>query len=187
MVDLFLLSFFGGYVFGGWRTGFIRRLASLGFLAVSFVAAAYLREPVAGIIEALFPDMRPEYPGFIAFAVTFGVLLIALNIVSKPILSRMAVGGLSRAADRALGAVLGLAEAVLLASIGIVIVTTYANDEMIGGFAAIGVLPDISEALEGSSIARVLMATTVPLVLTLLGPLLPPDIKSVIDVLPSGE
>ena len=184
MVDLFLLSFFGGYVFGGWRTGFIRRLASLGFLAISFIAAAYLREPVAGVIEALFPDMRPEYPGFIAFGVTFAVLLVLLNIASKPVLSRVAVGGLSRRTDQALGAGLGLVEAALLASIGIVIVTTYANDELIGGFAAIGILPDISEALEGSTIAQFLMDTTVPLVLTVLGPLLPPDITSVIDLMP---
>ncbi len=35
-------------------------------------------------------------------------------------------------------------------------------------------------------IARALMATTVPLVLTLLGPLLPPDIDSVITMLPGS-
>lgn len=32
-----------------------------------------------------------------------------------------------------------------------------------------------------------LMATTVPLVVTILGPLLPPDIDSVVNLLPAGD
>jgi len=43
---------------------------------------------------------------------------------------------------------------------------------------------DLAAAIEQSTIARFLMDTTVPFVLTVLGPLLPPDIKSVVDLLP---
>ena len=184
MIDLLLVSSFGGYVIGGFLTGFVRRLASLGFLALSFVAAAYLREPVSGLLKAVMPSMKPEYAGFIGFALTFGVLMVGLNVVSKPFLSRVAVTGLSRRMDQVLGAALGLLEAILLATVAIVIVTRYADDELIGAFTNLGILPDINEALQGSTIARALMATTVPVVVTILGPLLPPDIKSVIEVLP---
>jgi uncharacterized membrane protein required for colicin V production len=184
MVDLYLLGIIGGFVFGGWRTGFVRRLAGLGFLVAAFVAAAYLREPAAAIIEALFPTMRPEYPGFIGFGLVFGAILLGLHLASRPFLSRIAVTGLSRTADRGLGAGLGLLEGALLASVGIVIVTTYADDALLGAAAELGLLPDIAEALEGSFIARVLMTTTVPFVLAILGPLLPSDIDAVVELLP---
>jgi uncharacterized membrane protein required for colicin V production len=182
-VDLWLLGTIGGFAFGGFRTGFVRRLASLGFLALSFVAASYLHKVVAGLLVATV-KVQEEYAGFVAFAITFGVAYVALNLVSRPFLSRIAVAGMSRLTDQVLGAGLGLLEGALLASVAIVIVTTYANDELLGTATTFGLLPDIAGALEGSAVARFLMATTVPLVLTILGPLLPPDIRSVIDLVP---
>ena len=47
----------------------------------------------------------------------------------------------------------------------------------------LGILTTVSEALDDSRIGELLIETTVPLVLTILGPLLPTDITS---VLPGG-
>ena len=184
MIDLWLAGLIGGYTFGGFRTGFVRRLASLGFLALSFVVAAYLHEVVAGVLVSV-ADVKEENAGFVAFIATFLVMYIGLYLFSRPFLNRIAVTGMSRLTDQVLGLGLGLLEGLLLASVGIVIVTTYASDELIGGFTDIGVLPDIAQALEDSAIARFLMSTTVPVVLAILGPLLPPDIRSVVDLLPT--
>jgi uncharacterized membrane protein required for colicin V production len=184
MVDLYLLGIIGGFVFGGFRTGFVRRLAGLGFLAAAFVAASYLHLAAKGLLEGLFPDMEEGNAGLIAFVAVFGVVLIGLHVVSRPFLSRVAVSGLSRTTDRVLGAGLGLVEGTLLASVGIVIVLTYANDALIGAAAQLGLIPDLVEALEGSATARLLMDTTVPFVLAVLGPLLPADIESVAELLP---
>ena len=185
MIDLWLAGLIGGYTFGGFRTGFVRRLASLGFLVLSFVVAAYLHEVVAGLLVSV-ADVREENAGFVAFIATFLVMYVGLYLVSRPFLNRVAVTGMSRITDQVLGLGLGLVEGLVLASVAIVIVTTYASDELIGGFTQIGVLPDIAEALEDSAIARFLMSTTVPFVLAVLGPLLPADIRSVVELLPTN-
>jgi uncharacterized membrane protein required for colicin V production len=184
MIDLWLLGMIGGFVFGGFRTGFVRRLAGLGFLVAAFVAASYLHLIAKGLLQLLLPKMEEGTAGFIGFVAVFGVVLIGMHLVSRPFLSRVAVSGMSRMTDRVLGAGLGLLEGVLLASVGIVIVLTYADDTLLGAATQLGLIPDLREALEGSTIARVLMDTTVPLVLVVLGPLLPPDIDSVVDLLP---
>ena len=186
MIDLWLGGMIAGYAFGGFRSGFIRRLASLGFLALSFVAASYLHTIVAGLLVSV-AKVREDNAGLVAFVATFLVAYIALNLVARPFLSRIAVSGMSRVTDQALGLALGFAEGVLLASVAIVIITTYAGDSLIGTATQLGVVPDLAKALEGSTIARFLMETTVPLVLAILGPLLPPDIKSVVDLLPAGD
>jgi uncharacterized membrane protein required for colicin V production len=184
MTDLYLLGIIGGFVAGGFRTGFVRRLAGLGFLAAAFVAASYLHLLAKGLLEGLFPDVEEGNAGLIAFVAVFGMVLIGLHLVSRPFLSRIAVSGLSRMTDRALGAGLGLLEGALLASVAIVIVLTYADDALIGAATQLGLLPDLVDALEGSAVARFLMDTTVPFVLAILGPLLPADIESVAELLP---
>lgn len=183
-LDVVLLALIAGFVFGGWRTGFVRRLAALGFLVVAFVAAAYLREPVAGFIAVVLPSVPDENAGFVGFAVAFGAVLAALHLGSRRLLERVALTGLSRAADRVLGAGLGAAEAILYATVGIVIVSTYAGDAFIRGITDLGLIPDIAALLAESTIVRILMDTTTPLVLTILGPLLPPDITAVLELLP---
>ena len=40
MTDLLLALFIAGYVVGGWRTGFLRRLAGLAFIAIALIAVA---------------------------------------------------------------------------------------------------------------------------------------------------
>jgi uncharacterized membrane protein required for colicin V production len=186
MIDLWLGGMIAGFAFGGFRTGFVRRLASLGFLALSFVAASYLHTIVAGLLVSV-AKVREDNAGLVAFVVTFAAAYIALNLIARPFLSRIAVTGMSRATDRALGLALGLGEGVLLASVAIVIITTYAADSLVGAATQLGIVPDLAKALEGSVVARFLTDTTVPLVLAILGPLLPPDIKAVADLLGSGD
>jgi hypothetical protein len=56
VADLLLLGPIAGFVRGGWSSGSLRRLAGLVFLAVSFVAGAYLRQPVGAILQQFFPS-----------------------------------------------------------------------------------------------------------------------------------
>src|SRR5262245_16616509 len=146
MIDLWLGGMIAGYAFGGFRTGFVRRLASLGFLALSFVAASYLHTLVAGLLVSVL-DVKEDNAGFVAFVVTFLVAYVALNLVSRPFLSRIAVSGMSRATDQALGLGLGLLEGALIASVAIVIISTYAGDSLLGAATDLGLLPDLAEAL----------------------------------------
>jgi len=181
MADLLLAGFIAGYVRGGWSSGFVRRVFGLVFLAVSFVAGAYLRQPVGALLAGIFPDLPPAYADMVGYAVAFGVLVVALNIVSGPILGKIAVDGVSRSVNKGLGAAFGAIEAILIISVAIVILDTYFGTAgSLGKDPGLGFLKTLSQALGESTIGQVLIDTTVPLVLTVLGPLLPKDISSLI-------
>ena len=117
----------------------------------------------------------------VGYSIAFAVLVAALNIVTGPVLSRVAVSGVSRRMDQVLGAILGGVEAVLLISAAIVILDTYFGTAgSLGKDPGLGFLKTLSEALDQSTIGQFLIKTTVPLVLTILGPLLPKDVSSVV-------
>ena len=181
VTDLFLVLFIAGYVVGGFRTGLLRRLAGLAFIAIGLIAGAYLRVPVGALVAGVFKEVPPEYADMVGYAVVFVVIVAALNLVSTPILKRATVGGFSQATDRTLGAVLGGVEAVLILSAAIVILDTYfGTGGSLGEVPGLGILTSVSEALDASTIGQFLERTTVPLVLAILGPLLPKDVSSIV-------
>ena len=181
MADILLLGFIGGYIKGGWSTGFLRRLAGLGYMALSFVIGAYLRQPIGALISGIFPQMPPAYADMLGYSIAFTVLVAGANIITGPILSKVAVNGVSRKLDQALGAVLGGIEAVLIVSAVIVILDTYFGSA--GALVqdpGLGFLKTLSQALDSSTIGQALIHTTVPFVLAVLGPLLPKDISTLV-------
>ena len=188
MVDLILLGVFAGFARAGWSSGFVRRLFGLVFIVAAFVLSAYLRPVVGGIIEGFFPKVPGQYAETVGYSITFSALLLAFNLFSRAILSRVAVQGVARRTDQVLGAALGIAEGVLLLSTLIVILHTYTDPaNELSAFADLPVLNTLRDAIESSTIGKLLEDTTVPLVLLLLGPLLPTDIKSVVPTqIPGG-
>jgi uncharacterized membrane protein required for colicin V production len=181
VADVVLLAFFAALVVGGLRTGFVRRLFGLLFMAVSFVLGAYLRTPLGALVRTAFPHMPAQYAEMIGYSVAFGVLVAGSNLFSSAILSKVAIAGLSADLDRALGAVLGFVEAVLIASAAIVILHTYsAQVAQVAKLAGFGILKQVADGIDTSTIGKLLASTTVPLVLAILGPLLPSDITSLV-------
>ena len=188
VVDLILLGIFAGLARAGWSSGFVRRLAGLIFVALSFVLSAYLRPIAGGIITGFFPKIPDQYAEMVGYSVAFSVLVIVFNLFSRAILSRVAVQGLARRTDQALGVVFGIAEGIVLVSAAIVILHTYTDaSSQLGAFADLKFLHSIREAVDDSTIGKLLEDTTVPIVLLLLGPFLPTDIKSVVPTqIPGG-
>jgi uncharacterized membrane protein required for colicin V production len=185
VADLVLLLFIAGFLRGGWSSGFIRRLVGLIFLLVSFVAGAYLRGPAGALVNTFLPKIPPQYAEMVGYTVAFSALLIVFNLFSGLVLSRIAKTGLARRTDQLLGVVLGGVEAVLIISAGIVILHTYTDPT--AGTSGLGFLHDIRVAVDGSTIGKLLEDTTVPLVLLILGPLLPKDISSIVpSTIPGG-
>jgi uncharacterized membrane protein required for colicin V production len=185
VADLVLLLFIAGFLRGGWSSGFIRRLVGLIFLLVSFVAGAYLRGPAGTLVNTFLPKIPPQYAEMVGYTVAFSALLIVFNLFSGLVLSRIAKTGLARRTDQLLGVVLGGVEAVLIISAGIVILHTYTDPT--AGTSGLGFLHDIRVAVDGSTIGKLLEDTTVPLVLLILGPLLPKDISSIVpSTIPGG-
>ena len=61
VADVLLLGFIAGFVRGGWSTGFLRRLAGLGYMAISFVAGAYRDGAQVGCLRLVTDFTRFAY------------------------------------------------------------------------------------------------------------------------------
>jgi uncharacterized membrane protein required for colicin V production len=187
MADLVLLGIFAGLARAGWSSGFVRRLAGLIFIVVSFVLSAYLRPILGGLVNDVFPKIPSQYAEMVGYSAAFSVLVIVFNLFSRAILSRVAVQGLARRTDQLLGVVFGILEGVVLVSALIVILHTYTDPGGAGGFGDLKILHTVRVAVDDSTIGKLLEDTTVPVVLLLLGPFLPTDIKSVVpSQIPGG-
>ena len=191
MADLVFLGIFALFVVGGFRSGFIRRLFGLLYMAISFVLGAYFRGPLGAIVVGIFPDIPKQYADMVGYTAAFSIFVIAFNLFSKVILSKVAVKGITKVTDQALGAIFGFIEAVLICSAVIVILHTYSTEVVnLSKLSGFGVLKDISDGVDGSTIGAILEKTIVPFVLFVLGPLLPQDIKTLVPTtipgLPGG-
>lgn len=181
MADLVMVVFIGGLVLAGWRSGFVRRLIGLVFVVVSLVAGVFLRAPAGAIVNSFLPKIPSDYAQMLGYAVAFAALMVVLNLLAHPIVSRVPQHGLSEATDKALGAILGLAEGVLIVSAAIVVLHTYSDAfNGVPGFKETGFLTDIKTQVDDSTIGQALESTTVPIVLAVIGPILPSDVKSIL-------
>jgi uncharacterized membrane protein required for colicin V production len=179
-MDVLLVGFIAASIFGGFRAGLIRSVLGLLFMAISFVVGAYLRYPVGAIFTTFFKDVPSDYSNLVGYTIVFPVVLAGLHLVSGVLFKKVAVRGITKGIDSGLGAVFGGVEAILIISAAIVIVDTYLGTSQIRHTLGPGMLKTITDALDGSTTVHILRDTTVPVVLGLLGPLLPKDISSLI-------
>ena len=183
-MDVLLVGFVAGFIFGGWRSGFLRRLIGIGFMIASFLLSAYFRYPVGAIATAFFPDVPSDYANLVGYTIAFPVVLGGLHLASRTMLQRISVRGITKEADQALGAVFGGVEAILILSAVVVILDAYfgTNSSLSSG-VGLGALEGLTETLNASTTVHILRSTTVPVVLTILGPFLPSDVTT---LLPTG-
>jgi hypothetical protein len=180
-MDIILLGFLAGLTFGGWRTGLLHRLAGLAFLVIAFIAGAYLRGPFGGLVTTFLPDVPADYSSLIGYIFVFPVVLAVLHIVSYPFIHRINPRGLTQEVDRALGAVFGFVEGVLILSAVVVILDTYfAGGGGAGSPPGLDTIRSLTASFNSSVTVQLLRSTTVPLVLAVLGPFLPSDISSLV-------
>lgn len=185
-MDVLLVGFIVGFILAGWATGFLRRLVGLGFIAVSFVLSVYLSKPFGDLIHSWFPDVTPAYAELWAYLLIFPAGLVVLHLLVGRLLKNVAVRGVSRELDRALGAILGAVEAILILTVVVIAIDRYSVQVAAGSFGSIRPLLDVLRAISTSTTARLLRETTVPFVLAIVGPLLPRDVSSILDKLPNG-
>lgn len=184
MADVVLVGFVAGLTFGGWRTGLVHRLAGLAFMAIALVVGAYLRGPFGDLASSFFKDIPPDYASLVGYAFAFPVVLGVLHLVSYRVLRGRRLGGMTNELDKGLGALFGFIEGVLILSAVVVILDTYfATGPTVGHRPGIDLVDSLTAQFNASVTVHLLRATTVPLVLALLGPLLPTDISSLV---PSG-
>ncbi len=178
-MDIVIGTFIVGGVITGWKRGLVFQLIGLLMLIVSFVAGAYLRVPIGAIIGAIWTTLPPSYAEMLGYAFAFVGVFIVGNIVVGRLYGKTALAGVSEMADQVLGAILGGVVGALLVSAGIAILDTfYGQPNQLGQTAAgIFILKYFHDTLAVSWLADVLRATTVPIMLNVLGPIIPTDIK----------
>jgi uncharacterized membrane protein required for colicin V production len=180
-LDVVLVGFIVGYIYAGFRSGFLKRLLGIIFLVISFLVTAYLRYPIGAIASTFFPQIPSDYANLVGAAICFPAVLALLHITSAAALRRVNVHGLvAEGTDKILGAILGGVEAVLILSVGIIILDTYfGTGSNLGPEFHSGLLKSFTQAVNGSETVKILRDTTVPIVLAVLGPFLPKDISSI--------
>ncbi len=180
-MDILLVGFVAGLTFGGWRTGFLHRLVGLALLGVSFLLGAWLQGPFGDIVSGFLPDMPTDYASLLGYVFVFPVLLAVLHLVTYPLVRGKRLGGMTAEVDRVLGALLGFVEGVLILSVIVVILDTYfSGGTASGSTPGRELIEGLTAAFNSSYTVQLLRSSSVPLVLTVLGPLLPADISSLI-------
>jgi uncharacterized membrane protein required for colicin V production len=120
----------------------------------------------------------------VGYAIAFPAILAALHIAGRLVLGKLEIQGVAKGVDSALGAILGGAEAILILTAAVVVLDAYFGTSSVpGGLTQAGTLKDLTKAFNASETVHLLRETTVPVVLAVLGPILPTDVKT---LLPNG-
>ena len=175
LVDIALLLIFVGAFLIGILRGALRQLITLGAWLVAFVLAAYVRQPVGDWIatQADYSRQYVDMLGFgLAFLVLFGLALVVIQIGGRTV-QLVERPGL----DEALGGVLGIAWAVMAITALLIVLNTYYADPLRLS-NELAVVRDLNNGLRQSSIGSALYQQAVPGLLSILGPLLPAEVRA---------
>jgi uncharacterized membrane protein required for colicin V production len=157
--------------------GALRQLLALGAWLVALVVAAQGRGFLADWLLAQEPDFSAQYANMLGFLIGFAVILVgALAIIelsgrtitlsSRPVVEEIMGGGIFLFVGV-------LAVTGLLIALG-----TYYSSPPQGFTAEVDIATRFNAALNDSTIVKVLHDTLMPAIQALLGPLLPPDVRS---------
>jgi uncharacterized membrane protein required for colicin V production len=189
-MDVVLVGFIAGFVYGGFRSGFVKRVIGIGFAIVSLGLGAYFRYPVGAIASTLFKDIPADYANLVGYAIAFPAILAAFHIASRLLLGKLQVKGMTKEVDSLLGAIFGGAEAILILSAAVVVLDAYFGTSATpSALTHTGMLRDLTASFNASTTVQLLRGSTVPIVLGILGPILPTDVKNLVPnglPLPSG-
>jgi uncharacterized membrane protein required for colicin V production len=189
-MDVVLVGFIAGFVYGGFRSGFIKRLIGIGFAIIAFGLGAWFRYPVGAIASTFFKDIPLDYANLVGYAIAFPAILAGLHLASRLVLGKLQVQGMTKEVDAGLGAVFGGIEAILILSAAVVVLDTYfGTGATPSGLTHAGMLKDLTASFNASTTVQLLRGSTVPIVLAVLGPILPTDVKTILPAglpIPSG-
>ena len=184
-MDIVLVGFIAGFIFGGFRSGFLRRLLGIVYIVIAAVVGAYFRYPVGLLAKQFFPDIPADYANMVGYTIAFPAILVGLHIAEAVFLRKVIPQhGMSRELDQGLGALFGGIEAILILSVLVVAVDAYfGTKSQLTADIPSGILKDFTQAFNASETVKLLRGSTVPVTLAVLGPLLPKDLSV---LLPEG-
>jgi uncharacterized membrane protein required for colicin V production len=176
LADVAIILFLVGCLLVGFFRGALRQLLALGAWLVTLIVAAQGRNFLADWLRGQEPDFSGQYAQMLSFLIGFGVLFVAavalielsgrtVTLSSRPIVEELLGGGV----------LLGVG---LLALTGLLIALGSFYAAPNGAFTAeVEQVRQLNATLGDSKIVGVLRDTLVPWIQSLLGPLLPPDVR----------
>jgi membrane protein required for colicin V production len=178
LADIAIVLFLVGCVLIGVFRGALRQVIALGAWLVAFVVAAQGRGFIADWLRTQEPDFSDQYASMLGLLIGFLIILVAaiaiielsgrtITLSSSPIVEEILGGG-----------VLLFVGLLTLTALLIALGTYYSSEPRDGFTAEVDLVSRLFVALNESTIGRVLHDTLMPAIQTLLGPLLPPNVRS---------
>jgi uncharacterized membrane protein required for colicin V production len=178
VADIVLFGLFVGAFLLGYVRGAIRQLLALGAWLVIFIVSAHLRSPIGDWLRTIDARWSENYADMLAFllvfALLFGIALVFIEFTGATIqVSKTQV------IDDLLGGVLMVGVAMLVVASLVFALDTYYGVTQTVATTEIGLITDTYALLEGSAIVDVLRRGLIPGLVSLIGPVLPPDVSGV--------
>lgn len=180
-MDIYLLVIIVSALLVGFFWGSARSVMLLAGWLLGFLAGAYLQLQLGSYLASQWPEFAPSFSEMAAFGVIYLGLLLA-----APILIMVGTQGNQRLShiqslDDIMGATLSTVVALLgIAGVMIVLATFYGTEGPVVD-AEGGPLwtADLYEALLSSNIGSGIQEHLIPIMGSVLGPILPPDVREV--------
>jgi uncharacterized membrane protein required for colicin V production len=174
--DILLVLVLAGAFLVGFFWGVLRGLLGLAAWIVAFLLAAHMSGPAGNFLQDQWRNFSPEYVHMLAFLLTFGVLFILALLLIQ--LGTHGSQDLSRypLVDDILGGLLGAALAVLVVAAVIGILRTFYEPVAASSNAAEWTT-NLYTALRSSTIGGQITSGVVPVMNSLLDPLLPGSVR----------
>lgn len=164
----------------GYAQGIVRRLLGIAAILFSLILGAQLRQPLGQYLANEWTTIAPEYSYMVAFGAVFTAAAVTLSLGIQityrpaPLFPRYPV------LDEILGGLLGVLEGFLILIAILLITDPYYTDPAFKENAGLGefmLLRYLHEWLNPTLIADVLRHGVIPIILAVIGVLIPLDVR----------
>ena len=177
VIDLALLLGLCLFLFLGVVQGAIRRLLGIASMVVAFILAASLRDPLGDYLSHNWTQFDLGYNKLLAFGIVFVAASVVASIAMQALYKRTDLSTDHPVVEDVIGGLLGLLQGLVLLTIGVIILGSYALPEPRPG--DLTQVRDVQRMLvQESHIGGTLRDRVAPPVVHILGPLLPSDVVS---------
>lgn len=174
--DIVVLLIAGGMFVVGWLQGTIRQLAGIAAFLVALVIAANLRDPVGDFLARNWTFYDRDFNLLLAFLGLWLTFAVSFQLVIQLYYTRVVLHARLLLLDEVMGGLLGAFQVLLVLAVLIVILDPYYATVPPSARADIAWARNVADLLQGSGVGAALRDGLAPVLVAVLGPLLPADV-----------
>lgn len=181
--DWLIVGFIVAMLILGYAQGAIRRLLGLASIAFSLLLAANLRDSFGSFLASNWTQWPREYSFMLGFGFLFVVSSVVFAIAVQSFYKPTPIFSGKPVLDEILGGLLGVVQALVIVGAGILILDSFYRLPTVGiGENQVQFLKDLYAVVNASGTARVFRESLIPPFVSIVGPLLPSDIRFLFSV-----